>query len=512
LVLLAVAACTATTDPTRPAASDFTTRLFTRAYDQITDLYIEPLPASVLAPAGLQHLSAIDSSFGLSRNGSIVTVAKDGVTLRRIDAPADTDNQGWAQVTSQVLTIARTNFDKLGDLSDDRLQESVFDGIVTKLDRFSRYAGAESAREQRASRDGFGGIGVTLDYQDEQVRIQSIVPSGPADQAGLKVNDRIAEVDGETVANLAQRDVIRRLRGPVDSKVMLTVQRAGASSLLKMPIQRALIVLPTVTVRRESGLAIFKVTSFNHQTAQSLSDELSRVRRDMGTGLRGIVLDLRGNPGGLLDQAVTVADLFLGTGPIISTRGRHPASVQYFTASHGDATGGLPIAVLINGGSASASEIVAAALQDRGRAVVIGSSSFGKGTVQTVLRMPNDGELTLTWARLHTPSGYLLHMHGVVPSVCTSDVKDDDQGVGFAIEHGIRPGLRLVSQPRATMDDQTWADLRKNCPAQVNERDFDVKVARRLLSDGKLYSEALTLLSPSVAAHLTPASAENVTR
>src|SRR5262249_52074259 len=150
---------------------------------------------------------------------------------------------------------------------------------------------------------------------------------------------------------------------------------------------------------------------FNHQTTQNLADQILAARRAMGTGLRGVVLDLRGNPGGLLDQSVAVADLFMTDGPIVSTKGRNPDSVQFYRAAPDDILAGLPIVVLVNGGSASAAEIVAAALQDSGRAVVVGSASYGKGTVQTVLRLPNDGELTLTWAKLISPAGYTLHEH-----------------------------------------------------------------------------------------------------
>ena len=158
-----------------------------------------------------------------------------------------------------------------------------------------------------------------------------------------------------------------------------------------------------------------------------------RCKREMGQRLRGIVLDLRGDPGGLLDQAVSLADVFIAKGPIVATVGRHPASRQYFEASGDSVAPQVPIVVLINGGSASASEIVAAALQDAGRAVVVGTASYGKGTVQTVLRLPNDGELTLTWAQLVAPAGYLLHEHGVVPTLCTSDLGNDDQSVQIAL-------------------------------------------------------------------------------
>jgi len=210
--------------------------------------------------------------------------------------------------------------------------------------------------------------------------------------------------------------------------------------------------------------------------------------------LRGIVLDLRGNPGGLLDQAVSLSDVFIARGPIISTVGRHPASHQFFEASGDSMAPQMPIAVLINGGSASSSEIVAAALQDVGRAVVIGSSSFGKGTVQTVLRLPNDGELTLTWAQLVAPSGYFLNDHGVVPTLCTSDLADDDDSVQIALQRS-NPQSSLTPRPRASLDESAWSQLRRSCPARQGDHEIDIKVAKRLLADPALYSQAVQAVS-----------------
>ena len=184
-----------------------------------------------------------------------------------------------------------------------------------------------------------------------------------------------------------------------------------------------------MTDRTEGGVVILKVRSFNQDTARSLGAKLEEHHARLGKGLRGLILDLRGNPGGLLKQSVKVADLFLAQGRIVSTRGRHPNSVQYYDAGGRDLMQGLPIVVLVDGKSASAAEIVAAALQDRGRGVVIGTTSFGKGTVQTVIRLPNDGEITLTWSRIMAPSGYRLHGLGVRPTICTSGADAADPGL-----------------------------------------------------------------------------------
>jgi carboxyl-terminal processing protease len=207
------------------------------------------------------------------------------------------------------------------------------------------------------------------------------------------------------------------------------------------------------------------------------------------------VLDLRNNPGGLLDQAVSLANLFIHHGPIVSTVGRHPASKQYFTAAGDSIAPRTPLVVLINGRSASAAEIVAAALQDAGRAVVVGSSSYGKGTVQTVLRLPNDGELIVTWARLVAPSGYSLQTHGVVPTLCTADLPDDERSIDIGLRRASAgPGAGLPATPRAALDEAAWSQLRNACPGLRTSPAIDLKLAERVLGDPKLYGEALNAL------------------
>ena len=324
-------------------------------------------------------------------------------------------------------------------------------------------------------------------------------PGGPADRAGIRAGDRIAAVDGMPTAGRTQSEVLHRLRGPVLSTVAIAVERSGPGEARGYRLQRALIVEPTVTASRVDGVAIFHISGFNQNTTQQLVEDLKAAEREMGAQLRGIVLDLRGDPGGLLDQAVSLADAFIAKGPIIATAGRNPASRQYFEASGDSIAPRLPIVVLVNGASASASEIVAAALQDAGRAVVIGSASYGKGTVQTVIRLPNDGELILTWAQLIAPSGYSLNQHGVVPTVCTSDLGDDDQAVETALQRarGASSTAAVIDVARATLDEGGWSRLRQSCPAREGNHPIDLKVAERLLADPVLYSEALHVMTPT---------------
>jgi carboxyl-terminal processing protease len=250
----------------------------------------------------------------------------------------------------------------------------------------------------------------------------------------------------------------------------------------------------TVTYRREGDIGYFRIYQFNQDTADSLQRAIENARNDIGDQMRGIVLDLRDDPGGLLDQAVAVSDLFMTSGRIVSTQGRHPDSRQYFEATSGDITRGLPIAVLINGGSASASEIVAAALQDSGRGVIIGSNSYGKGTVQTVLRMPNDGEFTLTWARFHAPSGYTLHHLGVLPTICTEKGDEDATSIMAELGTGRLKPIPVLQRDTVSPDDTASLDkLRAACPAVRGTRALDLDVALRLLNQPRLYAKAVAL-------------------
>jgi hypothetical protein len=267
----------------------------------------------------------------------------------------------------------------------------------------------------------------------------------------------------------------------------------------------------TVQMTLAGDIAVFRIADFNRHTAERVAQGLAEARRRSAGRLAGLVLDLRGNPGGLLKAAARVADLFIANGPIVATFGRNPASRQLFSANGDSIAPHLPVAVLIDGGSASASEIVAAALQDRGRAVVIGTASYGKGTVQTVQRLPNGGDLIVTWARLVAPSGYLLQHHGVVPTVCTAGLSDDPQAVAAAVQRSAAMTAGSAGpRARAALDESTWAALREACPPRHQHGGVDLAVAERLLADASLYQAALnavpapTRLAAGVAAAPAP--------
>jgi carboxyl-terminal processing protease len=490
--LLALAACGASSGPEQ--SSHINTRdLFTEGYDKISYYYIEPTNPERLGLAGLTKLASLDPSIGVERVGTSIILTQNGVPIGRYDAPEAGDASGWGGVTASALEAARRVSPKIASTGEDQLDKVVFDGAIATLDRFSRYASPDAAREQRAERNGFDGIGVTLDSAETEVRILSVLPDGPAEHAGVKADDRIITIDGTPTSTLTRDQVVQRLRGPSGSRVTVGLERSGAAQPLTLAVTRAHIVLPTVSTKYDGKVAIFRVSSFNQETYDQLDDAVDKARRQMGGKPAGMVLDLRDNPGGLLDQSVKVASLFMEGGTVVSTTGRLMESRKVYPASGSRRTEGVPLVVLVNGGSASASEIVAAALQDSGRAVVIGTSSYGKGTVQTVLHLENDAELTVTWAKLLTPEGYILHEHGVVPTVCTADLGDDDQAVARAIQTGTSVGTGLAGRPRAALDEQGWTDLRTACPTQRVDRSADLKIAQRLLQDPVLYSRALSV-------------------
>jgi carboxyl-terminal processing protease len=391
-----------------------------------------------------------------------------------------------------LIATAKQASPQLAALPQATIEKAVFDGMTGALDRFSRYSAPEAARDQRAARDGFGGIGITLDTATDNFRVIAVTPHGPADRGGVHPDDQLVAIDGIATAGRSHEEVIRQLRGPIGSAVAVRVLHPHAAQPRDLRVQRALVIVPTVTASRDGDIAVFRIASFNHSTTQRIAEGLADIQRQTGGRLAGVVLDLRGNPGGLLDQAVSLTDLFIHDGPIISTVGRHPASHQYFAAAGDSIAPRTPLVVLINGGSASAAEIVAAALQDAGRAVVVGSTSYGKGTVQTVLRLPNDGELILTWARLVAPSGYSLQTHGVVPTLCTADLGDDERSLEIGLQRvSAVSGAGLSPRPRAALDEPAWSELHRLCPGRGTSPAIDLKLAERVLANPKLYSEAL---------------------
>ena len=506
-LILLVAACAPTQPPPSVVeapsfATEAARETFAAGFGNIAEKYIETVDVGTMIVDGLRGLGSIDPALTVNRDGGTVVLNAANVPVARFTAPADDDDvNGWAELAVEVSVAGSRVSRDLREAGIERLYEAVFDGTLSNLDIFSRYAGFEEARRQRAKREGFGGIGIRFSPKNGVIRVVGVMPRTPAARAGLEKNDRITHIDGIPTKGMQQKEVVANLRGPVKTNVVLTVSRSGVVDPLRFEIEREHIVPISVTTYDKGGIVFVKVTGFNRETARSMAAKLKAARRKLGKNMKGVVIDLRGNPGGLLKQSIKMADLFLAQGEILRTRGRHADSIQYYEASGGDLAYGLPVVVLIDGKSASAAEIVAAALQDRGRAVVIGTTSFGKGTVQTVIRLPNDGEVTLTWSRFITPAGYALHRLGVRPTICTSGANGKATDIIAAtFADRVTTSNDLTAWRKiGPYDENQRKNLRASCPAERRRQNHEIEVARRLLGDRALYGRALDLLTATTA-------------
>ncbi|CUK14472.1 S41 family peptidase [Shimia thalassica] len=306
------------------------------------------------------------------------------------------------------------------DVDEGELIEAAINGMLTSLDPHSSYLSPDDAESMRVQTKGeFGGLGIEVTQEEGFVKVVSPIDDTPADAAGIEAGDFITHVDGESVLGLTLDEAVDMMRGPVGSEIIITVAREGEDEPFDVSIIRDTIKLTAVRARTEGSTAVLRVTTFNDQTYPNLQSGLAKQIEEAGgaDNINGIVLDLRNNPGGLLTQAIKVSDAFLEKGEIVSTRGRNPEDGDRYNATPGDLAGGKPIVVLINGGSASASEIVAGALQDHRRAIVVGTKSFGKGSVQTVMPLRGEGAMRLTTARYYTPSGRSIQALGVSPDI-----------------------------------------------------------------------------------------------
>jgi carboxyl-terminal processing protease len=309
---------------------------------------------------------------------------------------------------------------------DRDLVENAINGMLTGLDPHSSYMNAKAFRDMQVQTRGeFGGLGIEVTQEGGFIKVISPIDDTPAARSGVKAGDLITAIDGKTVQGLSLNEAVDKMRGAPNTKITITVRREGTDKPLDIAITREIIKIQVVKSRLEGDIGYIRLTSFNEQSDPALRRAIQALKQQAGDKLRGIVLDMRNNPGGLLDQAVAVSDDFLEQGEIVSTRARHADESQRWNAKAGDITGGLPLVVLINGGSASASEIVAGALQDHRRAVLLGTRSFGKGSVQTVIPLPGNGAMRLTTARYYTPSGRSIQGLGITPDVEVAQTREE---------------------------------------------------------------------------------------
>ncbi len=331
------------------------------------------------------------------------------------EATSDAETYRLLNLFGDVFERVRADF--VEEATDKELIEAAIGGMLASLDPHSGYLNAESFGDMQVQTKGeFGGLGIEVTMENGLVKVVSPIDDTPAFRAGLEPGDLVTHLDGEPVLGLTLAEAVKKMRGRVGSSIDLTIRRDGRDPF-EVSITRAVITIQSVRSRLEDQVGYIRISSFSEQTANGLEDALEELRAEADGDLQGVVLDLRNNPGGLLSQAVAVADAFLERGEIVSTRSRRPEDTQRYNARAGDIADDLPVVVLINSGSASASEIVAGALQDHGRAIVLGTKSFGKGSVQTIVPLTGYGAIRLTTARYYTPSGRSIQAVGIEPDI-----------------------------------------------------------------------------------------------
>jgi carboxyl-terminal processing protease len=341
---------------------------------------------------------------------------------------AETDKKKNDSDTYRLLNLfgdvfERVRSDYVEKPTDQEMIEAAITGMLAAMDPHSSYMNAKSFREMQVNTKGeFGGLGIRVTLESGYVKVISPIDDTPAHRAGVKPADLITHLDGESVQGMTLNQAVDKMRGKIGSDIKLTIVREGKKPF-DVTLTRAVIKITSVRSRAEGKIGYVRVSSFNEQTDKGLKSAMDDLRKSIGKDMQGVVLDLRNNPGGLLDQAVAVADAFLDKGEIVSTRSRKPEDTQRFNARPGDLAKDLPMVVLINGGSASASEIVAGALQDHRRAVLLGTKSFGKGSVQTIMPLPGFGAMRLTTARYYTPSGHSIQAKGIVPDIVVEQAR-----------------------------------------------------------------------------------------
>ena len=499
--LLAAGACSPVNDGALGATDNFSQsdRTLAFGFEVIKDRYLTDVTMADVAFGGMQGLSTVDPAVTVTRpDPQHIQLSYHDKALGNFAAPAADDADGWADLVAQLAQLASTQSPELRKAGVEGMRQAVFDTTLAKLDMFSRYANPNEAREHRAARNGFGGIGIRCEPKDDAFALTEVMPDTPAARANLHVGDRILAVDNHPVTGIGQDGIVNLLRGPVASSVSLKLQQAGTQEASVVSLRRSLIIPPTVTLTLKDGIATIAISSFNQGTAHYVEEAVRQAKAS--PGFKGIELDLRGNPGGLLDQGIMVADLFMDHGPIVTTKGRNAASLQSYDAKPGDIGEDVQLVVIVDGKSASAAEIVASALQDSGRAVVVGTNSYGKGTVQTVVRLPNEGEMTLTWSRYYSPAGYALHGLGVMPTICTANEKAEPAALLAPIRAGHSAVPVDISTWRATkVDDvEQRKQLRMACPAaKQGGLQLDAELGRALLTDPALYARALALTTPT---------------
>ena len=524
LILLLVGAPALAQTGRAPFEVRLAASVFGQAFAFIATRALEPVTVQDLAVWGLNSVAGLDPSLSVRVDAGAIRLLQGGRDIYQRGVPppqGDPDGSAaseragllWGPAVADVLSAAWDASDAVRRAGTAGVVAAVMDEVVTHLDPYSRYVAPGAADLDRDKRLGDAGAGLRLSRQGRAIMVLSVNQAGPAADAGIVAGDRLMAVDDQPVEGEDLASVLAMIAGPEGTDVSLTV-RSRNGTVRTVEAERAVVPPETVFADRRGDLLLIRIAGFSADTDQRLRQELIRWLggRD-GSQLRGVVIDLRGNRGGLLRQAVSTTDLLQGPGLIATTAGRNPAARHDFVSQETDRSEGLPMAVLVDGRSASAAEIMAAALADSGRAVVIGSGTLGKGLVQTVANLPDGGEIFVTWSRVLAPRGWPIQGLGVMPQVCTSAGPDSLAQQLASLARGSSRMASAIARHRAARAPLPPAEilsLRENCPAadgpdggrdiardagrdvgRDGGRDLDLATARTVLANARAYQAAL---------------------
>ena len=404
------------------------------------------------------------------------------VTLPTATLGQNNSSETYKQLDLLGNVFERVRADYVKEVSDKELIEAAINGMLSSLDPHSSYMGPDSFKDMQVQTRGeFGGLGIEVTMEGGCVKVVSPIDDTPAFRAGIKAGDFITHLDEQAVQGLTLAEAVKKMRGKIDTDIRLTIRRGGREPF-SVTLTRAAIKIQSVRWQTEKNIGYIRITSFSEQTEKGLVRAVNKLKEKLKKKMLGLVLDLRNNPGGLLDQAIKVSDAFLDRGEIVSTRARRAENVQRFNAQKGDLISGKPIIVLLNGGSASASEIVAGALQDHRRAIILGTQSFGKGSVQTIIPLSGQGAIRLTTAQYFTPSGRSIQAKGIEPDIKVVQAKlSEVENSNKRREADLKGALKNPDGPKKENEGSAKPEKQKQSKGPMDgfER-FDYQLARAL--------------------------------
>ena len=465
-------------------------KVFTAALQFIAPRTLEVVTIQQLTIWGLRGVTTLDPALTSQLTDAAVTLARGADILFQRPAPGEADAAGWGALAADLAASAWSASPAMREQGGQAVITSFFDEMFNHLDPYSRYVAPDAADADRARRSGEAGAGIQIGRVGASFYVRSVHGDGPAADAGIRVGDQIIAVDDQPTRGEDLDTVQGWIAGPEGTSLALTI-RSRNGKVRTVEVDRAVLPPETVFASRAGDAVVVRIAGFSSDTDQRFARELDR--QFARPGPRGLIVDLRGNRGGLLRQAVAATDLLLDTGVVATTAGRNPQAEHAWKAGNGDMIKGKPVVVLVDGRSASAAEIMAGAISDDGRGVVVGSSTLGKGLVQTIETLPDGGELFVSWSRVLAPSGWPIQGLGVLPQVCTSVGADQLAQQLASLERGAAPMAAALARHRVARAPLPTAEIvaqRSACPA-AEGRDADVTAARFLIGHPAAYAAAL---------------------